>query len=198
MKNWGDGWCVCGEEGAFCLHPRRWERWGGRWSSWDGPPSPQASLTLLSSWLVKEFLARKVQLCWGFCLESLHPSATTQVCTSCHWTIQLNKVKIVCFILCDFYYNKETLKKKKVNWNFTHRVACSLPCPGLVSWTRALSTRAAWCSHFQSTYSKPWDRTSLLWRDYSTPDMVPESSTYGPLAAGKNSAFIRDIGSLSP
>ena len=33
-------------------------------------------------------------------------------CTQCHWTVRLNMVKIVCFILCDFYHNKKTLKSK--------------------------------------------------------------------------------------
>ena len=28
-------------------------------------------------------------------------------CPECHWTVQLNIVKIVCFILCDFYHNKK-------------------------------------------------------------------------------------------
>ena len=31
-------------------------------------------------------------------------------CTECRWTVRLNVVKIVCFILCDFYHNKKKIK----------------------------------------------------------------------------------------
>ena len=30
-------------------------------------------------------------------------------CFQCHWTVQLNIVKIACFMLCDFYHNKKSI-----------------------------------------------------------------------------------------
>ena len=35
-------------------------------------------------------------------------------CGYCHKTVQLNTVKIVCFILCDFYHNKQKISKKEM------------------------------------------------------------------------------------
>ena len=35
-------------------------------------------------------------------------------CGYCHKTVQLNTVKIVCFILCDFYHNKQKNSKKEM------------------------------------------------------------------------------------
>ena len=36
-------------------------------------------------------------------------------CTSCHWNVQLNMVKTVCVILCDFYHNEKKIFFKHPN-----------------------------------------------------------------------------------
>ena len=52
-------------------------------------------------------------------------------------TVQLNMVKIVCFILCDFYHNKKQQKKKKtphhleIPWSSGYDSVLSFPGPGL-------------------------------------------------------------------
>ena len=54
-----------------------------------------------------EFQFRKVKI-WG---DDGGESFITMECTYCHCTVQLNMVKIVCFILCDFFHNKKNFFK---------------------------------------------------------------------------------------
>ena len=54
-----------------------------------------------------EFQFRKVKILGDDGGESF----ITMECTYCHCTVQLNMVKIVCFILCDFFHNKKNFFK---------------------------------------------------------------------------------------
>ena len=52
--------------------------------------------------------------------------------TQCHWNVQLNSVKIVCFIICDFYHMKKSITEGScVSLTQTHFPPCwHLSLPG--------------------------------------------------------------------